>query len=134
MRPERNQPYTIALPLAEVRKCKNPRAQKANFASRFNLIWPVQPFGKKQITFYFSEIMIVRRHPASLRGALRAIVTTREAGMRWTSRLRQTNATLADVKSCGPGAPTLALSWRVMILPMTVANKPGTPGRSRYKR
>jgi hypothetical protein len=48
-------------------------------------------------------------HPASSRGALRAIVTTREAGMRWMSGWRETNAGLADVKSCGPDTPTLVL-------------------------
>jgi hypothetical protein len=46
----------------------------------------------KNISFFFSEIVIVCRHPASLRGALRAIVTTRGAGMRWTFGSRQTNA------------------------------------------
>jgi hypothetical protein len=41
----------------------------------------------------------------------------------------------ADVKSRGPGAPTLALSlWVVMIPRATVAIKPGTPRRARYKR
>ena len=65
---------------------------------------------------------------------VRAIVTTREAGMRWTFGLRETNAIWADVKSCGPGPPTLVPSRQVMILPATVANKPGTPGRARYKR
>jgi len=49
---------------------------------------------------------------------LRAIVTTREAGMRWPRRRRSawgapTNDAGADVKSCGPGAPVLALNgWR----------------------
>ncbi|WP_316197096.1 hypothetical protein, partial [Bradyrhizobium sp. SZCCHNS3053] len=43
-------------------------------------------------------------------GALRAIVTTREAGMRWTFLRRETNAARADVKSCGSGIPTLMLS------------------------
>jgi hypothetical protein len=65
---------------------------------------------------------------------VRAIVTTRGAGMRWPLGLRETNATLADVKSCGPGTPTLVSSRQVMILLATVANKPGTPGRARYKR
>ena len=30
--------------------------------------------------------------------------------MRWTFGLRETNAELADVKSCGPGAPMLVSS------------------------
>ena len=78
--------------------------------------------------------MIVLRHPASSRGALRAIVTTREAGMRWTFGLRETNASWADVKSCGPGIPTLMLSRLEMIRVATVAKKPGAPGRARSSR
>ena len=39
---------------------------------------------RKNFSFVFSEIMFDCGHPASMRGALRAIVTTREAGMRWT--------------------------------------------------
>ena len=61
----------------------------------------------KNISFFFSETVLLCRHPASLRGALRAIVTTRGAGMRWTFGWRETNAKLADVKSCGPDTPTL---------------------------
>ncbi|MFC5326518.1 hypothetical protein [Bradyrhizobium oligotrophicum] len=34
----------------------------------------------KKLSCYFSETMIIFAHPASTRGALRAIVTTREAG------------------------------------------------------
>jgi hypothetical protein len=77
------------------------------FTSDFNESRPVQPSGKKYLCFVFSEFVVICPHPASSRGALRAIVTTREAGMRWTLRLRKTNATEADVKSCGPGIPTL---------------------------
>ena len=62
-----------------------------NFVNPFNAISAVQ-LSREKNTFFFSEIMFIYRHPASLRGALRAIVTTREAGMRWTSGLRATNA------------------------------------------
>jgi hypothetical protein len=58
---------------------------------------------------------------------VRAIVTTRGAGMRWPFGSRETNAAWPDVKSCGPGTPTLVPS-RQMILPATVANKPGHRG------
>ena len=59
--------------------------------------------------------------------------------MRWpppcrSARERADERLMADVKSRGPGAPTLALSLRVMIPKATVANKPGTPRRARYKR
>jgi hypothetical protein len=40
----------------------------------------VQPSGEKYSYFVFTEIVFVYAHPASARGALRAIVTTREAG------------------------------------------------------
>ncbi|MGC2775907.1 MAG: hypothetical protein WA418_09760 [Bradyrhizobium sp.] len=36
----------------------------------------------------------------------------------------------ADVKACGPGAPTLALNLRVMIPLTTVAIKPDTGERA----
>jgi hypothetical protein len=36
--------------------------------------------------------------------------------MRWTRVARETNALIPrTAKSCGPDAPTLASSWRVMI-------------------
>ncbi len=38
----------------------------------------------------------------------------------------RTNGGLADVKSCGPGAATLALSFRAMIPRATVAKEPYT--------
>jgi hypothetical protein len=62
------------------------------FANAFNAIGAVQPLREKYPYFLFSEIMIVCCHPASSRGALRAIVTTRGAGMRWTFGLHETNA------------------------------------------
>jgi len=41
----------------------------------------------------------------------------------------------ADVKSRGPGIPTLMPSLRVMMIPTaTVAKEPGAPRRARYKR
>ena len=35
-------------------------------------------------------------HPASMKRDVRAIVTTREAGMRWTRKARETNVACAD--------------------------------------
>jgi hypothetical protein len=40
-----------------------------------------------------------------------AIVTDVGSGMRWTQRCRETSALMRTAKSCGPGAPTLALSF-----------------------
>jgi hypothetical protein len=47
-----------------------------------------------------------------------------------TKTLRRT------VKSCGPGIPTLmpSLRWRSRVAQVTVAKKPGAPGRSRISR
>ena len=45
----------------------------------------------------------------------------------------KTNDVSRTAKSCGPGAPTLALSERSDPL-MTVARKPGSPRRSRISR
>ncbi len=47
---------------------------------------------------------------------------------------RQTCGVMRTAKSCGPGAPGLALSLRVMILQMTVTKRSRTPGRARSDR
>jgi len=56
--------------------------------------------------------------------------------MRWTLWRRvDERSHRRTAKSCGPGAPTLALSSRGSnSAGVTVANKPGTPGRSRISR
>ena len=41
------------------------------------------------------------------------------------------SAHLRTEKACGPGTPTLVSSWRE-VAPMTVAKRPGAPGRARY--
>jgi hypothetical protein len=46
----------------------------------------------------------------------------------------ETNDVTRTAKSCGPGAPTLALSWRVTIPPMTGATKPGPRGEREGNR
>jgi hypothetical protein len=46
---------------------------KTDFASGFNLIWPVQPFVKKYRSSVFQKIMIVCPHPVPTeRGASRS--------------------------------------------------------------
>jgi hypothetical protein len=64
--------------------------------------------------------------PAPTRGAL-AIVTDVGSGMRWPRCLTRRMSTSRTAKSCGPGAPGLALSWQ-NDLPMTVTTKPGHRG------
>jgi hypothetical protein len=57
------------------------------------------------------------------------------SGMRWTRRCWRRAASTRTAKSCGPGAPMQALSWRrcFRIAPITVANA-GSPGRARISR
>jgi hypothetical protein len=94
------------------------------------------PIQKIMLSLFRKSCSIADILPHS-EGALRAIVTTREAGMRW---LRGAAACpwghsfgcaderlVADAKACGPGAPKLAPSWQgMMILLTTVAIKPDT--------
>jgi hypothetical protein len=47
----------------------------------------------EDFSFALSEDMLISGHPASTRGALRAIVTTREAGMRWPREIAACSAT-----------------------------------------
>jgi hypothetical protein len=69
-------------------------------------------------------------HPASMKRDVRAVVTTREAGMRWTRMARQTNVANADgevVWSWPPDAEVkLAMMLRITLA--TGARKPGPRG------
>jgi hypothetical protein len=69
-------------------------------------------------------------HPASMKRDVRAVVTTREAGMRWTRMARQTNVACADgevVWSWPPDAEVkLAMMLRITLA--TGARKPGPRG------
>jgi hypothetical protein len=84
--------------------------EKSNFVSAFKPILAVQLSEQKYFASVFPKSVVSSCHPASMKRGVRAIVTTREAGMRWTRSCLKTNGNDADVKSCGPGAPTLALS------------------------
>jgi hypothetical protein len=69
-------------------------------------------------------------HPASMKRDVRAVVTTREAEMRWTRMARQTNVACADgevVWSWPPDAEVkLAMMLRITLT--TGARKPGPRG------
>jgi hypothetical protein len=72
-------------------------------------------------------------HPVPTRGALRGR-HGRWGGMRWTRELRKTNASVTrTVKSCGSGAPTLALrSWSALARFGSDGGKRArSPGRAR---
>ena len=103
------------------------------------LYWSPGSVNTKNFSLRISEIVLYCRHPASLGGALRAIVTTRGAGSDGreaagsVSLDAPTNGWTADAKSQGPDTPMLVSSHegasarRVVM----VANKPGAPGRLR---
>jgi hypothetical protein len=59
----------------------------------------------------FRKLWISCRIPPRQEGRI-ANVTTREAGMRWTRRHRRRPMLTPTAKSCGPGAPMQAPSWR----------------------
>ena len=70
----------------------------------------------KKYHFAFTESMSILRPSRLNERGVRAVVTRREAGRRWTCRvaawlwLARTNNPDADVKSCGPGLPMLRSS------------------------
>src|SRR5215470_83659 len=65
--------------------------------------------------FLFFRKYVYMRHPASGEGRI-AIVTTREAGMRWTRRRARRARSERTAKTCGSGAATLALSSRRLAI------------------
>jgi len=87
--------------------------QKANFASRFNAILPVQSCREKYSDFVFSEIGVTCSRPALDQEGRFAIVTNVERGMRWTHMAERNpcgrTVFVRTAKSCGPGAPMQAL-------------------------
>jgi len=94
----------------------------------------------KNFSFVFSEIMDNYAHPASARGTYAR--SSRYVGWGCGGRvgsqrdwIMPTNDIDADVKSCGPGAPVLALNRRrrLRVTPMTGAIEP-VPGEITYKR
>src|SRR6266566_6596479 len=67
-----------------------------------------------------------------------AIVTDVGCGMRWTQSaeaqsLRGRAALMRTAKSCGPGAPTLALRFAGLFLRSDGGKRARSPGRSRRK-
>jgi hypothetical protein len=63
---------------------QKPAARKKQFRQRIHPDLPCPALSRKINLFRFYRNQGFFIHPASIRGALRAIVTTREAGMRWT--------------------------------------------------
>jgi hypothetical protein len=74
--------------------------QKSKFACAFKLIWVVQSAREKYFALHSLHSLASLSHPASGKRGVRAIVTTREAGMRWTlsrqALLRETTGEMAD--------------------------------------
>jgi hypothetical protein len=72
-------------------------------------------------------------HPASMKRDVRAVVTTREAGMRWTRMARETNVTEADGEVVWSWRSEAGAKVAGSVLRTTVATKQRSPGRARYK-
>src|SRR5690349_18382388 len=81
-------------------QAQNRLREKIDFVRRFKLIWVVQSSRKKYWALHFRNSLASSSHPASGTRGVRAIVTTREAGMRWTpsrqALLRETTGEMAD--------------------------------------
>jgi hypothetical protein len=64
----------------------------------------IKSFGEKYSSFYFSEIVIICRHPASMKRGVSADRHDTRGGERWTLEARETIALEADDEVVG--------SWR----------------------
>jgi hypothetical protein len=53
--------------------CEDHLRLKTNFASRFNAITPAEPLREKYFYFFFTEIMVVCRRPASSKRGVRVV-------------------------------------------------------------
>jgi hypothetical protein len=110
--------------------CNHPR-RKTNFVYDLKLITGLRSQVENILLSFFRKSCCLTCIPSRSEGRI-AIVTKREAGCGGRSGSQRasrmpTNEIVADVKSCGPGAPTLALSLRVDPQ-ATVAIKPGHRG------
>jgi hypothetical protein len=74
----------VAALLTRARVAQIGLREKSNFASAFKAIRAVQSCREKYFASVFRKLMLRCRHPASMKEGRIAIVTTREAGMRWT--------------------------------------------------
>ncbi|WP_315789753.1 hypothetical protein, partial [Bradyrhizobium sp. SZCCHNR3027] len=90
---------------------------KTNFARDFNPITPVQSLTEKYSCFYFSEIVFVYAHPASIKRGVSRSSQTLGAGCGGRVGLQRdlimpTNSPMCTVKPRGPGIPVLMPSSR----------------------
>jgi hypothetical protein len=86
------------------------RAQNRIFANGFKLIWVVQSFANISLSF-FPKLVITGLVPARKRGVSRSSRTLGKGCGGREGVARRTTPT-RTAKSCGPGAPWLAPSWR----------------------
>ena len=111
--------------------------QKSKFACAFKLIWVVQSARKKYFALHSLHSLASLSHPASSKRGVRAIVTTREAGMRWTlsrqALLRETTGEMADGEVVWSWRPKAGVKWRRAhrIAQTDGDNKVWSPGRAR---
>ncbi len=124
-----------------MRDCRqNGLRQKTNFASRLKRITGSSPLSKIFLLSFFQKLVFLDAVPPRYEGRF-AVVTDVEAGCggrvdvaAWLSRRR--TAPMRTVKSRGPDTPTLVSSSRRRsgVAQVTVAKKPGAPGRTRSSR
>ena len=101
-------------------------------ARQANRRFPVQPHAQKYFASVVGQIVSTSSPVSRSQEGRLAIVTDVGSGMRWTLQrqaqsLRGRMMLQRTAKSCGSGAPTLALSSqrRSRVLRVTVAKEPG---------
>jgi hypothetical protein len=92
----------------------------------------VKPLIQKYFSSVYRKYVVVFVRPASDQRGVR-VVTNVGSRMRWTLvAARDERQLRRTAKACGPDPPTLGSSpWTISWA--TVATKPGTPGRARYR-
>jgi hypothetical protein len=97
---------------------------------------PVHPLRDKNFACAVGQIRGTESsRPAPLRRGVRAIATDVGCGMQWTRWCRKASDASADGKIVWSRHPDAGVKFSREAIPVgaTVAIKPGTPGRARYK-
>src|ERR1700742_5213695 len=95
---------------------RNPDARPCPSTRRANHQNPVHPLAKKHSASVVGQISAIGS-PRLTREEGRCARHERCGGMRWTRVLAtDERLNLRTAKSCGPDAPTLALSWRRRVV------------------
>jgi hypothetical protein len=90
------------------------------------------PFGKNILIFRIRKSGYMHAVPPHTEGRF-AIVTDAGRDAVAASGAEDESALLRTAKACGPGAPTLASSWRKQVSANDSGKKARSLGRARYK-